>query len=81
MPYQMLTIGLNLLVLVIAWAVLAVLRGYYMEVVETLFPDIDEGSMMPPVVVGLALFALISIINVIAVRRKVMSLRGANDKS
>ena len=81
MPYQMLTIGLNLLVLVIAWAVLAVLRGYYMEVVETLFPDIDEGSMMPSVVVGLALFAMISIINVIAVRRKVMSLRGANDKS
>ena len=81
MPYQMLTIGLNLLVLVIAWAVLAVLRGYYMEVVETLFPDIDEGGMMPSVVVGLALFALISIINVIAVRSKVMSLRGANDKS
>ena len=81
MPYQLLTIGLNLLVLVIAWVVLAVLRGYYMEVVETLFPDIDEGSMMPSITVGLALFALISVINVIAVRRKVMSLRGANDKS
>ena len=81
MPYQLLTIGLNLLVLVIAWVVLAVLRGYYMEVVETLFPDIDEGSMMPSIAVGLALFALISVINVIAVRRKVMSLRGANDKS
>ena len=81
MPYQLLTIGLNLLVLVIAWVVLAVLRGYYMEVVETLFPDIDEGSMMPSIAVGLALFALISVINVIAVRRMVMSLRGANDKS
>ena len=81
MPYQLLTIGLNLLVLVIAWVVLAVLRGYYMEVVETLFPDIDEGSMMPSIAVGLALFALISVINVIAVRCKVMSLRGANDKS
>ena len=81
MPYQLLTIGLNLLVLVIAWVVLAVLRGYYMEVVETLFPDIDEGSMMPSIAVGLALFALISVINVIAVRRKVMSLRGAHDKS
>ena len=80
MPYQLLTIGLNLLVLVIAWVVLAVLRGYYMEVVETLFPDIDEGSMMPSIAVGLALFALISVINVIAVRRKVMSLRGANEK-
>ncbi|MGM9733589.1 MAG: ABC transporter permease [Prevotella sp.] len=81
MPYQLLTIGLNLVVLVIAWAVLAALRGYYMEVVETLFPDIDEGSMMPSIAVGLALFAMISVINVIAVRRKVMSLRGANDKS
>ena len=37
--------------------------------------------MMPSIAVGLALFALISVINVIAVRRKVMSLRGANDKS
>ena len=81
MPYQLLTIGLNLLVLVIAWVVLAVLRGYYMEVVETLFPDIDEASMMPSIAVGLALFALISVINVIAVHRKVMSLRGANDMS
>ena len=81
MPYQLLTIGLNLLVLVIALAVLAVLRGYYMEVIETLFPDIAEGSIMPSTLVGLSLFVLISVINVIAVRCKVMSLRGANDKS
>ena len=78
MPYQLLTISLNFVVLVIAWIVLWVLRGYYMEVIETLFPDIDEGNMMPSLAVGVALFALISVVNVMAVRRKVMSLRGAN---
>ena len=74
MPYQLLTIGLNLVVLLIALVVLSLLRGYYMEVIETLFPDIDEGNILPSVAVGLCLFALISVVNVIAVRRKVMSV-------
>ena len=74
MPYQLLTIGLNLVVLLIALVVLSLLRGYYMKVIETLFPDIDEGNILPSVAVGLCLFALISVVNVIAVRRKVMSV-------
>ena len=74
MPYQLRTIGLNLVVLLIALVVLSLLRGYYMEVIETLFPDIDEGNILPSVAVGLCLFALISVVNVIAVRRKVMSV-------
>ena len=74
MPYQLLTIGLNLVVLLIALVVLSLLRGYYIEVIETLFPDIDEGNILPSVAVGLCLFALISVVNVIAVRRKVMSV-------
>ena len=74
MPYQLLTIGLNLVVLLIALVVLSLLRGYYMEVIETLFPDIDEGNILPSVAVGLCLFALISVVNVIAVRSKVMSV-------
>ena len=74
MPYQLLTIGLNLVVLLIALVVLSLLRGYYMEVIETLFPDIDEGNILPSVAVGLCLFALISVVNVIAVRRKVISV-------
>ena len=74
MPYQLLTIGLNLLVLLIALVVLSILRGYYMEVIETLFPDIDESNILPSVAVGLCLFALISVVNVIVVRSKVMSV-------
>ena len=74
MPYQLLTIGLNLLVLLIALVVLSILRGYYMEVIETLFPDIDESNILTSVAVGLCLFALISVVNVIVVRSKVMSV-------
>ena len=74
MPYQLLTIGLNLLVLLIALVVLSLLRGYYMEVIETLFPDIDESNILPSVAVGLCLFALISVVNVIVVHSKVMSV-------
>ena len=74
MPYQLLTIGLNFVVLLIAMIVLSLIRGYYMEVIETLFPDIEEGTIIPSLAVGLCLFALISVVNVIAVRRKVMSV-------
>lgn len=74
MPYQLLTVGLNLIVLLIALIGVALLRSNYMEMIETLFPDIDEGTMLPSAGVGLCLFILISIINVIAVHRKVMSV-------
>lgn len=73
-PYQILTIGLNLGVLVIAWIILFFVRDYYMEVIMTLFPDLNDGSMLPAIVLGLSLFVLVSICNIIAVRRKVVSI-------
>lgn len=74
MPYQMLAVGLNLVVLLMACGALSLLRGYYMEVIETLCPGISEGTVMPAAAVGLCIFALVSVVNVIAVRRKVMSV-------
>lgn len=74
LPYQLLTIGLNVLVLFIAWTALYFTRRYYMDVIETLFPNIDEGSMLPAIAVGLLLFALISVTNMIAIRRKVINI-------
>ncbi len=74
LPYQLLTAALNLLVLILALVVVFVVRGQYMEAIETLFPSIDEGSMLPSVAVGLALFVLITITNQMAIRRKVMNI-------
>ncbi len=70
-PYQWLTITLNLAVLVIAWITLYIVRGYYMGIIETLFPQIEEGSFLPAIVVGVALFVLVTIINQTAIRRKI----------
>ena len=74
MPYQVLTMGLNILVLAIAWIILFFIRGYYMDFIETLFPDIDEGSMLPAILLGVVLFLIVSVLNIIAIRRKVMRI-------
>lgn len=73
-PYQLLTMGLNFVVLIVAWVVLFFLRSYYMDFIETLFPDIDEGSMLPAILLGLVLFFIVSVLNIIAIRRKVMKI-------
>ena len=73
-PYQLLTMGLNMVVLIVAWVVLFFLRSYYMDFIETLFPDIDEGSMLPAILLGLVLFFIVSVLNIIAIRRKVMKI-------
>ena len=74
LPYQLLTAWLNSIVLVMAWGILYMVRDYYMQVIETLFPDIDEGTMWPSVAVGTGLFAFITIVNVIAIRSKVINV-------
>lgn len=73
-PYQLLTMGLNIVVLIVAWVVLFFLRSYYMDFIETLFPDIDEGSILPAILLGLVLFFIVSVLNIIAIRRKVMKI-------
>lgn len=74
LPYQMLTIGLNLAVLIVALASLFVVRGYYIEVISTLFPDIEKGSMVGTVIVGLGLFLLVSVVNIVVIRMKIISI-------
>lgn len=73
-PYQILTMGLNIAVLVIAWLILYFVRDYYMGFIETLYPDIEDGSMLPAIGLGLALFLIVSLLNIVAIRRKVMNI-------
>lgn len=73
-PYQLLTIFLNAGVLVIALVVLFFVRGYYTGVITALFPDLDLGSMLPALLLGLGLFVVVSFFNIIAIRRKIVSI-------
>ena len=71
MPYQMLTAILNVVVLVIAIVTVILLRGYYMGIVQNLFPEISSGSIMPALTLGIGLFILVTVMNVIIIRNKI----------
>ena len=74
LPYQLLTILLNAAVLVLTWLLLFFVRGYYMNVILALFPETDNGSMLPDVQAGCVLFALVSLLNILAVRMKIIRI-------
>lgn len=73
-PYQLLTISLNIAVLIMAWIILFFVRNYYIGIIETLFPDIEDGSMLPTFIVGISLLLLVSICNLFAIRNKIASI-------
>ena len=73
-PYQALTVGLNVFVLVISIVVMNVIRGIYVEMFENFFPNYDAPSIIPALIVGCLLLVIVSIFNIIAVRQKVMSI-------
>ena len=74
MPYVTLAVVLNAVVLLIAIIAVYFVRGYYMGVIESLFPQIDYGAMWPSVLLGLSLFVIVSLLNLAAVYRKVMRI-------
>ena len=73
-PYQALTVGLNVLVPILAVVIMLVVRGIYLELFESFFPDLEVPGILPSLGVGLALLVVVSIFNIIAVRNKVMSI-------
>ncbi len=73
-PYQLLTVAMNAATFVLALVLLCVVRNYYMDMIGLIFPTIKSGSMMPAVLTGGGLFVVVSIINMIAIRRKVMNI-------
>ena len=74
LPYQMLTIGLNLLIYGLALLVIFFARSYYMDLIETLFPNIEDGNMLPAFAVGALLFVLVSLSNYAIIARKIVHI-------
>ena len=73
-PYQLLSIWLNLGVLVMALALLFVVRTYYMDILIALFPDIADGSLLPGLACGLLLTLVVTVFNILAIRQKIVRL-------
>lgn len=74
LPYQVLTLVLNAFVLLLATGMVVYVRGNYMDVMEKMFPRLEEGSLWPALIVGIVLFAGVSLFNMVAVRRKITSI-------
>ena len=73
-PYQLLTAVLNVLVLVIAVVVVVVARTYYMTMIEEIYPELAHGSLLPMLIVGVALFLIVTFVNVFVIRRKIIRI-------
>jgi hypothetical protein len=74
LPYQVLTITLNAVVLVLSVGVVMYIRTLYLDVVTQMFPSLDGGGIWMMLVIGVLLFGLVSFFNVVAVRKKVASI-------
>lgn len=74
LPYQALTVGLNLLVLTLSVGIVSLLRSFYANPVSLLFPQLEMGSMLPAIAAGITLLIGVSCVNIIAVRKKVDGL-------
>lgn len=71
LPYQCLTLGVNLLVFLCALAATLFVRGLYLEHLWRMFPTMQEGSLWLMLSFGTVLLILVSVLNILAVYRKV----------
>ena len=73
-PYQLLTIGLNALVLVLALVADVLLRQWYLPLLGSLDARFEPSAFVPTLLTGVALFLLVTAINHIAINRKVRAI-------
>ncbi len=71
LPYQLLTMGLNIIVLAIAIVAVVLIRDYYMTTIQALYPEITHGSIAHAVKLGIVLFLIVTMLNAIIIRRKI----------
>lgn len=74
MPYCILTITMNAGVLILAFVLLLLCRNYYMGMIELIYPQLQSGGLLPTVLLGIAIFLLVSVQTSLAIRRKVMRI-------
>ena len=74
LPYQLLTLGMNATVLILALIILYVIRSQYMEMIWSMFPQIEEAPMWPAFALGAALFAGVSVMNALAIRNRIFRI-------
>ena len=67
-------VALNVIVLVLSIGLVSWLRSYYIDSIRILFPQLETGSLWAAISMGILLFIVVSVINILAVKRKVLSI-------
>lgn len=73
-PYQMLTLGLNVIVLAIALLGLWFMRRWYLDFIFMFYPEMNEGPFTPAVIVGLVILLFVTLLNFYVIRRKIVRI-------
>ncbi len=74
LPYQLLTLGLNIIVLLLSVGGVIWLRTFYMDTIALLFPQLTTSSPVSALIVGITLFLIVSCLNIWVIRRKILSI-------
>ena len=70
-PYQALTATLNALVFMLAVVTVVLVRHAYLNRLTQLFPSLEVGGVWPACVAGAILFLIVSLLNILAIRKKI----------
>lgn len=70
-PYEWLAVGLNLVILALSLAVTFVVRAQYLNFVGKLLPVAEARFSLYTVLIGFTIFVLLSLLNILIIRRKV----------
>jgi ABC-type sulfate transport system permease component len=65
---------LNVLVLIIAFVAMTAVRNVYLEMFETFFPDFEAPRVLHTYLLGIGLLFIVSVLNIFAIKSKVMSI-------
>ena len=79
LPYQLLTIGMNALVLLLAIGGLCAVRSIYMGQLLSVFPQMSGGNILPALMLGIVLFALVSLANAYVIRNRINKIWNNKD--
>jgi hypothetical protein len=73
-PYQILTVALNLLVMFLSFFLLSLIRNAYLEMIWKIYPEVGDSTSLLVYWCGAGLFLMVSVLNVYAIRRKVLMI-------
>jgi hypothetical protein len=80
-PFHLLTLSLNAFVLVAALVIVQFLRQWYLPLFGEIYPGVQAAESLPTLLTGLSLFLLVSILNFLAIRRKVNGVWHLHEKN